>query len=95
MGVWHKPATRPCGEVDDQRFVLFANAVYYIAVVLKLHGGPACGGIAHMDVDCGSASLSRCQTLVSNLFWRDRQIRRLLGLGNVARDGARNKGRVV
>ena len=95
IGIWHKPATWPRSQVDDERFVALANAVYHIAVVLKFHGGAASGGVAHMNVNCSGTRFCRGQTLIGNLLRRHRQVRCLLWFGNVARDGASDESWLI
>jgi hypothetical protein len=79
---------RPPGPVDDDLAVALADAVDDVAVELDVHRRPAGGRVAHVDVDRSRALLGRGQAIVGDLRRRDRQVRRLLGAGQVAGDGA-------
>src|SRR5262249_17805081 len=76
------------GEVDDEIAVPGADAVHHVAVEVGLHRRPARGGIADMDMRNRGPRLGRLQRAVRDLLWGDRQVWRLLRLGDVAGDGA-------
>ena len=91
----NEAAARPGREVDDQLAVLLSDAVDDLAVELDLHRGLAALRIAHVDVHLAGAGLGRGQAFVGDLRRRDRQVRRLLGLHQVAGDGAGDQRLVV
>ena len=75
------------GEVEDELPVPGPDALHHLAVELERHRGPAAAGLADMDVGHGGAGLGGGQA-VRDLLGRDRQVRGLLGPGQVAGDGA-------
>ena len=95
IGIGYIAATWACRQVDHQFGIALANAVHYISVMFQFHGRTTCGGVAHVNVHGACTCFCRCQTFVGNLLGGHGQIGRLLGLGDVACNGACNEGGAI
>jgi len=60
------------GEIDDEVFVLLANALHHFAVEVRAAAALARDGVAYVDVGHGSASSGGLERRVGDLLGSDR-----------------------
>ena len=77
----------PGRQVEDQVWPRFAQRLDDLRIVIELHRRTPGLGIADMDVNHGGTDFSGFQRGLDDLRGRDRQMRRLIGLGQIAGDG--------